>query len=266
MNWKTIFSSVRKLPVKRILFVILLLYIAALVVPYIPHKKVSETFQKHFQTWTFYQEQTGTERVAYINDNTDALLCRLRMTEEAEDEIIVSTFDFNADKAGKDMMSALLCAADRGVSVKVIVDGCSGFLDMCGNEWFQALTAHENVEMRIYNPVNLLKPWTLQARMHDKYVICDRKIYLLGGRNTMNLFLGDYSSSKNIDRELLIYEPDVDGDSSVNQLLAYFDTVWNRPESKEYLCKDRTKEVKECAEELKKRREQLMELYPEAYR
>ena len=94
------------------------------------------------------------------------------------------------------MMSALLCAADRGVSVKVIVDGCSGFLDMRGNEWFQALTAHENVEMRIYNLVNLLKPWTLQARMHDKYVICDRKIYLLGGRNTVNLFLGDYSSSK----------------------------------------------------------------------
>lgn len=266
MNWKTILSSVRKLPVKRILLVILLLYIAALVVPYIPHKKVSETFQKHFQTRTFYQKQTGTERVAYINDNTDALLCRLRMIEEAEDEIIVSTFDFNADKAGKDMMSALLCAADRGVSVKVIVDGCSGFLDMRGNEWFQALTAHENVEMRIYNPVNLLKPWTLQARMHDKYVICDRKIYLLGGRNTVNLFLGDYSSSKNIDRELLIYEPDVDGDSSVNQLLSYFDTVWNRPESKEYLCKDRTKEVKDCAEKLKKRREQLMELYPEAYR
>lgn len=266
MNWKTILSSVRKLPIKRILLVVVLLYIAALVVPYIPHKKVSETFQKHFHTRTFYREQTGTERVAYINDNTDALLCRLRMIEEAQEEVIVSTFDFNADKAGKDMMSALLCAADRGVSVKVIVDGCSGFLDMRGNEWFQALTAHENVEMRIYNPVNLLKPWTLQARMHDKYVICDRKIYLLGGRNTMNLFLGDYSSSKNIDRELLVYETDVDGDSSVNQLLSYFDTVWNRPESKEYLCKDRTKEVKECAEELKKRREQLMELYPEAYR
>ena len=58
----------------------------------------------------------------------------------------------------------------------------------------------------------------------------------------------------------------MDGDSSVNQLLSYFDTVWNRPESKEYLCKDRTKEVKDCAEKLKKRREQLMELYPEAYR
>ena len=50
MNWKTILSSVRKLPIKRILLVVVLLYIAALVVPYIPHKKVSETFQEHFHT------------------------------------------------------------------------------------------------------------------------------------------------------------------------------------------------------------------------
>lgn len=179
--------------------------------------------------------------MAYINDNIDALLCRLHMIEEAEEEVILSTFDFNADRAGKDMLSALLTAADRGVRVKVTVDGFSGFLDLRGNEWFQAVAAHENVEMKVYNPINFGKPWTMQARMHDKYVICDRKIYMLGGRNTANLFLGDYSSSKNIDRELLVYETDVDGDSSVNQVLSYFDTIWNRPESKTYRCKDQTK-------------------------
>lgn len=265
MKWKAIPSMIRKIPVKRILLLFVILYIAALAVPYISHKKVSETFQKHFQTRTFYQEQTGTERVAYIDDNIDALRCRLHMIEEAEEEVILSTFDFNSDRAGKDMLSALLTAADRGVRVKVIVDGFSGFLDLRGNEWFQAVAAHENVEMKVYNPINFGKPWTMQARMHDKYVICDRKIYMLGGRNTMNLFLGDYSSSKNIDRELLVYETDVDGDSSVNQVLSYFDTIWNRPESKTYRCKDQTKKVKECAEQLKARREKLIELYPEAY-
>ncbi len=43
----------------------------------------------------------------------------------------------------------------------------------------------------------------MQARLHDKYFIVDDKMYLLGGRNTANLFLGDYSSKKNIDRELI---------------------------------------------------------------
>ena len=95
----------------------------------------------------------------------------------------------------------LLEAAERGVKVRVIVDGGNGFLDMKvkSAEWFQALASHENIDIQIYNPVNLLKPWKLQARLHDKYVIVDDKMYLLGGRNTTNLFLGDYSDSKNID-------------------------------------------------------------------
>lgn len=62
MNWKTILSSVRKLPVKRILLVILLLYIAALVVPYIPHKKYRKPFKSIFRHGRFIrsrQERSG---------------------------------------------------------------------------------------------------------------------------------------------------------------------------------------------------------------
>ena len=129
-------------------FSFLLIYIALLAIPYIQHKNVSVSYQKKFAKQSFYSDTAGTERVAYINDNTDALLYRLHMFDEAKDEIILSTFDFNADKSGQDMMASLLHAADRGVSV------------------------------RIYNPINLLKPWNLQARMHDKYVIVDQKMYL----------------------------------------------------------------------------------------
>ncbi len=141
--------------------------------------------------------------MAHIPDNTDALLLRLRMIEEAQDEIILSTFDFNADRSGREVMSSLLHAAERGVSVRVIVDGASGFLDMRKNPWFQALASHENVSMRIYNPIHFGKPRKLQARLHDKYLIIDNSMYVLGGRNTTNLFLGDYSSAQNIDWELL---------------------------------------------------------------
>lgn len=136
------------------------------------------------------------------------------MLDEAKDEIILSTFDFNADKSGRDMMASLLHAADRSVSV------------------------------RIYNPINLLKPWNLQARMHDKYVIVDQKMYLLGGRNTTNLFLGDYSRSKNIDRELFVYETAENDSSSIRQLTDYFESVWALSDSKEYTCKKMTKRFK----------------------
>ena len=234
MEKKHLFS-LRSLPIGKILLLFLLIYIALLAIPYIQHKNVSVSYQKKFAKQSFYSDTAGTERVAYINDNTDALLYRLHMFDEAKDEIILSTFDFNADKSGQDMMASLLHAADRGVSV------------------------------RIYNPINLLKPWNLQARMHDKYVIVDQKMYLLGGRNTTNLFLGDYSRSKNIDRELFVYETAENDSSSIRQLTDYFESVWALSDSKEYTCKKMTKKIQSCKAKLENRYTSLKEKYPDAY-
>ena len=231
MEKKHLFS-LRSLPIGKILLLFLLIYIALLA---IQHKNVSVSYQKKFAKQSFYSDTAGTERVAYINDNTDALLYRLHMLDEAKDEIILSTFDFNADKSGQDMMASLLHAADRGVSV------------------------------RIYNPINLLKPWNLQARMHDKYVIVDQKMYLLGGRNTTNLFLGDYSRSKNIDRELFVYETAENDSSSIRQLTDYFESVWALSDSKEYTCKKMTKKIQSCKAKLENRYTSLKEKYPDAY-
>lgn len=259
--------SVKRILKRHGLLLFLLLYIGALTVPYIPHKKVSASFKKQFAEREFYSSSVGTERAAYIPDNTDALLYRLHMINSAQKEIILSTFDFNADKAGKDVMAALYHAAERGVKVWVIVDGFSGLLDMKlqSPEWFQALAAHENIQVKVYNPINLLKPWDMQARLHDKYVIVDEQMYLLGGRNTMNLFLGDYSSSKNIDRELFVYETESNPDASLFQVKTYFENIWGLSDSKDFVCKKETKKVSDAAAQLKERFSRLQELYPQAY-
>ncbi len=262
MNKKNI-SFPKKLSLKRILLLLFLLYLAALTVPYIPHKKVSDSFRKSFSERTFYSDTIGTERVAYIDDNEEALLYRLRMIGEADEEIILSTFDFNSDRAGKEILAALLHAADRGVSVRIIADGISGFLDLRGDPWFQAAASHENIEIRVYNPVNFLKPWDMQARLHDKYLIIDRDMYLLGGRNTTNLFLGDYSSSKNIDRELFVYETQDSADSSLYELLDYFEHIWNLKESHDYTCRKKTDKINDCLLELEKQYASLRDQYPE---
>lgn len=261
---KHLFHSVSR--TKKIGFCILiflLLYISALTLPYYPHKKVSESFKKRFASASFCSDTAGTERAAYITDNTDALAYRLKMIRGAKYDLVLSTFDFNADKSGKDIMSALLAAADRGVTVRVIVDGTSGFLDMRGDPYFQALAAHENISLKIYNPINLLKPWKLQARLHDKYLIADHSMYLLGGRNTSNLFLGDYSSHKNIDRELFVYETADDDSSSLYQLRDYFESVWELDDSRDYICKKETKKVKDAYLSLEKRYENMTKIYPE---
>lgn len=253
---------------KYIVLILILIYIILLTVPYLPHKTVSEEYKEKDAAAEYYSDTSGTERIAYITDNNDALLYRLGMIEEAEKSIILSTFDFNDDEAGQDILSALLNAADRGVDIRVIVDGISGFMDVQHNPWFLALDAHKNAQVRIYNPVNFLKPWDMQARLHDKYLIIDDQMYTLGGRNTTNLFLGDYSKGKNIDKELFVYETDPGKNmqnTSMSQLQTYFDSIWDSSDSKPCRGSRNGKKTVEKTEALKKHYKELQKKYPAAY-
>ena len=85
---------------KYIVLILILIYIILLTVPYLPHKTVSEEYKEKDAAAEYYSDTSGTERIAYITDNNDALLYRLGMIEEAEKSIILSTFDFNDDEAG----------------------------------------------------------------------------------------------------------------------------------------------------------------------
>lgn len=71
-------------------------------------------------------EMAAGERVACMEDNDEALVWRIRTIEAAQEEIILSTFGFGSGGAGRDMTAALLAAADRGVQVKILLDGYRG--------------------------------------------------------------------------------------------------------------------------------------------
>ena len=45
------------------------------------------------------------------------------MIGAAQESIELSTFDFRTDESGLDVMAALDDAADRGVKVRVLIDG-----------------------------------------------------------------------------------------------------------------------------------------------
>ena len=187
------------------------------------------------ELWSQYEARLSTdasqERVRSIEDTDSALLWRLQLIESAEREVIFSTFDLRADESGQDVMSALCAAAERGVQVRMIVDGLNGFLHLQGDATFRALAAAENVEVRFYDPVDLLRPWKLNYRLHDKYLIADGERYILGGRNTSDLFLGSYQEKRNIDRDVLVVSNGSEN-SSVRQLAAYFESVWSQPENR----------------------------------
>lgn len=200
--------------------------LAGAMLPYIRQPEISEDFQKSFDVKQFYGEGVCCDRAAVIEDNGEALGERIRMIEHAEKSIILSTFDFHADVSGKQMLAALKAAAERGVQVRILMDGFNSWLRMTGNACFYALASDENVAVKLYNPVNPLLPWRAMSRMHDKYLIADDSLYLLGGRNIYDYFLGDQEGHKNYDRDVLVYNTG-GGESSLNQVRSYFEGIWN---------------------------------------
>lgn len=175
----------------------------------------------------FFGNGNGTECAKILNDNVDALFERVNIIDNAKETISMSTFDFRSDTAGKIMIGALMSAADRGVKVNILVDGINSWIQMEWNPYFYALSSHKNVTIKVYNKANPLVPWKSIARMHDKYIIVDNSAYILGGRNTYNRFLGDYSTYQNYDWDVLVYSDVMTPGNSVNKLVEYSNEIWN---------------------------------------
>lgn len=207
-------------------FLLWLLFVAiCLVIPPLFHK---DAHPNDWGTAASYGT-TAPERIRSIDDNQEALMWRLRLIEAAKERIILTTFDFWDQESGQDVIGALWQAAERGVKVQILLDGFNGGLFLPKDHRLRQLASHEQVEIRLYNPLNLLTPWKINYRMHDKYLIADDFAFLLGGRNTDNRFLGNYQDHYNVDREILVYETESGKGLSYRQLMDYFQEIWALP-------------------------------------
>lgn len=247
--------------------VFLLWLLLATLIPVTHHKEVDPEFKAQIAQQQYYSDTVGTERVRCVDDNTEALIRRLQLIENAQKEICFSTFEMREDNSGTDVMAALLHAADRGVKVRVLVDGISGVMRLSTSSLMKGLAGHENVEVRLYNPPSIKQvadPWTIQMRMHDKYLIIDQQMYLLGGRNTYDYFLGDYGEVKNFDRELLVWQTEQRTGSSMEQLRDYFSQVWQQP-----CCRvmqgHKGERGEDARHQLEQHYQELKALYPSAF-
>lgn len=212
---------------------LLLIYlIAGAVIPFARYTPLSDESRQQIADTEFYQGYPGKERVMLLETNQSAWDERMRMMQLAQEEIIFSTFDIRDGESARDVLAVLLHKADEGVKVRMLVDGFSGLVRMEGRQVFYALSSHPNVEIRIYNPMNLLTPWKTQGRMHDKYLIVDNEIFILGGRNTFDYFIGSYpTDDRSYDREVLVYnpEPAKGAGEGLSQVRDYFEGVWGLP-------------------------------------
>lgn len=207
---------------------VLLLFLLIVVLYNILEPLIRKTEQKESEIVrsSFESDGPGSEQILCVDDNEEALMWRLRMIGSAKETITLATFDLRPDDSGTKVMSALSQAAERGVQVKLLIDGIYEIPFLNCSDTFHALVSQKNVETRIYNPVDVRGLFRGNYRMHDKYLIVDNMVYLLGGRNTNDIFLGDHKSGINIDRDILVYDTTGGNGESLQQLQNYFEQIW----------------------------------------
>ena len=168
-----------------------------------------------------------------LNEGPEALDWRLRAIDSASDSIELQTFLWFFDIAGALVLDHLATAADRGVQVRILVD--DSFL-VSEDEMLLALARHPNIEYRVYNPfqrraddlvtrqlLNLAEFERLDHRMHNKAMVVDNHVAIVGGRNLADEYFGLHRQANFRDLELLL------GGPIVREISAAFDEYWNDP-------------------------------------
>ena len=222
MNKKKILKRIWKI----FLCLLLIVVLANVFLP-LYCKKPDVEYEEKLKQTAFTSDTPGVERIRCIDDNEEALLWRLRMIGKAKNSIVLSTFDLRADDSGTDLLAALNNAAEKGVEIKLLIDGIYQQLFLNKSKEFQALVARENVQVGVYNPITPASLFRVNYRMHDKYLIVDNEMYLLGGRNSNDIFLGDKTTGINMDRDILVYDTTKGQGESLQELEAYFGQIWN---------------------------------------
>jgi len=166
-----------------------------------------------------------------LDSGPAALDWRLLMIDSATESLDLQTFLWKFDTTGSMILSHLMAAARRGVTVRLLVDDT--FL-ASQEQMLLALEEHPNIEYRVFNPfkrradslvtrqlLNLAEFHRLDHRMHNKAIVADNRVAIVGGRNLADEYFGLHEQTNFRDMELLV------GGPIVQDIAASFDDYWN---------------------------------------
>ena len=187
--------------------------------------KLSQIFSKAVQ------ENESNSGFVLIRKGDRALHERLLLADIAEQSIDAQYYIWNSDKSGKLLLKTLIQAADRGVSVRILLDDFNvGDRD----DHLLVVNEHPHIQVRIYNPFlkrSGVRKWfnfawdfdRLNRRMHNKTYIVDGAAAITGGRNIGDEYFDQNPHINFSDLDVLSIGP------VVEQVSASFEDYWNSP-------------------------------------
>ncbi len=177
------------------------------------------------------QTHSGLSGFHLIEAGADGLAARVQIARNAERTLDVQYFIFRGDQTGTLVLEELRHAADRGVRVRILVDDGD---TKPGDEHVLELDGYPNMEVRVFNPFDyrghnaalrnidfFFHKSLLDYRMHNKLLVSDNGIALIGGRNVGNEYF-------QLDPDMQFADDDVFvGGPIVQALSKSFDEFWN---------------------------------------
>jgi len=169
-----------------------------------------------------------------LSAGLDGLLARVELIDSSRRSLDLQYYIFRGDESGLIVAAALLRAADRGVRVRVVLDDGE---TVAGDEKIAALSAQQGIEVRVFNPLRyrghnrvvrgaefLFNKNRLDYRMHNKLLVADNAVALVGGRNIGDQYFQLDPDSQFGDDDVVTVGP------IVQQLSGVFDEFWNSTE------------------------------------
>ena len=163
----------------------------------------------------------ASHRVALIPNGRLALKHRLALINSAKNSIVIQTFILGDDLIAGLLLDELEQAAHRGVAVRLLVDG---LLERGAEQMLARATSVPGLEARIYNPVSSVNLIDMNQRMHNKVMVVDSEIAVIGGRNIADEYFDADSRLNFLDLDIAIQGP------AVKDMSASFAEYWRHGE------------------------------------
>lgn len=153
-------------------------------------------------------------RLQTLEGGEERLKALLELIAGARESLRVIFYIFSSDEAGEQVRDALVAAARRGVQVRLLVDGFGS--SSTSPDFFQPI-ADEGGDYCTFEPSYGRR---YLIRNHQKLVVVDEKIALIGGANIENTYLTDTGDKRWRDLWLIVEGPEAKPASR------YFDSLF----------------------------------------
>ena len=166
------------------------------------------------------------DEASLLTNPLDSLGTRVGSIRSAENEIFLNTFIWTEGKISRMMVRELAAALKKGIKVKLVLDALMLHQTSPGAREQISYLRELGAEVRVYNGfnwrnwANVIRPWKLAERAHDKIQLVDGKEIITGGRNLWDTAY-ELGEDKSTDIELLVR-----GEKSGKEVSDYAEKFW----------------------------------------